>query len=236
MTTTPNCLEVLTWLDGFVDQFNSRGKNLRRPDRFTVRSVEYRKALKYECEDLDEAVDSFFGFCGNLELIPGQAEAYLSVFQTAVESQIAHATEAKLIENLIRYQDAAIKAIQAHPKAPLAAVRGVSRYQLWLRAALAVDPWLPAPLPVWPLALKRNLDQANSNFTGGSENWNHANHDDATWAKRTLLQDMKKLGWFDPEQAEETVDPETDARIEKARLEYLASIGITIQKIEDKSN
>jgi hypothetical protein len=234
--TTPNCLELLTWLDGFVDQFNSRGKSLRRPDRFTARYAEYSKPYKYECEDLDEAVESFFGFCRDLELKPAQADAYLDVFVNAAESQRAGATDPRLAENLMRYRDAAIKAVLAHPEAPLAAVRGVARYQLWLRAALAVDPWLAAPLPVWPLALKRDLDQADANFSGGSENWTHSNHDDATWAKRTLLQDMKKRGWFDPEQAEEAADTETNARIEKARLEYLASIGITIQKIEGPSD
>lgn len=207
----PSCLNLLKWLDCCTDTFNGQFDRGPKHSLLHDRHAIPRREVKYQSEDLEDAILLFFQLCRSLEISPSKATAYRAVLEADISHHLASVINNVELAYWRGRQSAIVRALNENPKYPMAAMRAISD-QLWLRAALQVDKTLPAPWPSWPVALKRELDQAKANFRGGSETWTRSEHQAGTWAKRTLLE---RLGGWNIEP--DYISPEFNVEIEKAR-------------------
>lgn len=224
----PSCLEFLTWMDVIIDGFNGLEDQGPKQSPLYERHACWRKSDKYECEDINDALNTFLILCAHLDIPPSKTPALRRSLRAAIALHMALPQERMHRGYWTHLLESSLQALTPAPEKPLYALFQACPRQLALRAALQADDSLAAPFPEFPLALKAAWEESRTNFRGGSEAWTRSKHEAGNWAKALLLQGMQKEGWFDSELTQP--GPDSLARIAEARDIVLATHGIYVME------
>jgi hypothetical protein len=215
----PDCESLLRCLDAIIDDFNGDYDKGDKSSLLHVRHAVWRKARKYESEDLNDVLISFFRLVQDPVLVPSDIDRYADSVRQGLRLECP--------ERLAPFEAELQKLLSAQPLVPSQLYSLASRFggQLWLRAALAIGLPTPSPWPVFPAALKQRLDGADARFEkdGPGEWWGREQHDDATYGLRVTLRTFEKKGWrFDMAKLDEAAQ----AKIDRVQDASLADVGI----------
>jgi len=201
----PTARQVLQMLDEIVDTFNGD----ENQNFLLCRRARWRKSDKYMAEDIDDCMNAFLYCCGDLNLPSRKIPAFKLALAECVKVNLASTSDFQYRAEYRQFLKESIRELARQPHKPVYPREN----HLWLRAIIATAPRLAAPIPLWPLYLQQSLDRARQNYWPLDSNWTRSNHEDAVWARETLIKQMKKKGWFNSKKPPK-VDDHTEENIE----------------------
>lgn len=201
----PDCLALLRCLDAIIDRFNGDHDKGDKSSLLHPRHAHWRRAYKYESEDLNEVLTTFLRLCPDPIFGLQHLPAYLSTVRQGFQQEHP--------ERLAAFESTLAPCL-AKPVPLLKEVfDAVSKHggQLWLRAALALDLQPATPWPVFPAALAQSLRRSL------------CTDEDMIWGRQHTLHELESLGWS---WSADQLTAQDQAKIDGSQRALLADSGI----------
>ncbi len=202
----PDCVSLLRRIDAIIDAFNGDHDRGDKSSLLHPRHAVWRKAYKYETEDLNDAINTFFRLCPDPSIPPDQLPRYLATVRRGLQQERP--------ERLAAFESDLAPCLALPVPSMTDLFDTVSRHggQLWLRAALELGLQPATPWPVFPAALAQSLRQSLSADP------------DMSWGRKHVLRELEGCGWaWD----EAELSAQDQASIDSVRRSLLADAGIT---------